>query len=102
LTYPVKYLPSFREDLKGITNYIADILEAPQAALNLNSLVENSCENLCNFPFAHRVYPFAEPKKHEYRTINIKNYTAFYAVEDNIVKIYRILYSQMDFSHILE
>lgn len=54
--YKIKYLPLARKDLYDITNYIADHLKAPKAAMNL---------------LVHLIYPYQKLTDHKAEVIKV-------------------------------
>ena len=98
----IKYLPSFRQELDAIVEYISVTLEAPRAALNLLDELEKSINDLKIFPFAHRRYHPIKPLLTEYRIVTVKNYLVFYVVLEEIIEIHRIIYKKRDLSQLVE
>lgn len=55
--YEIKYLPlTSRKDLADITNYIADHLKEPKAALDLLDCLDESISRLGQFPYSCKMY----------------------------------------------
>ena len=98
----IKYLPSFYQELNAILEYIAITLEAPQAASNLLDEIENSINNLKDFPLAHRLYRPIKPLPTKYRILPVKNYYIFYVVLDNIIEIHRIIYKKRNLLQLIK
>jgi addiction module RelE/StbE family toxin len=103
VSYSLSYLPSFQRDLAGIVDYITTTLEAPKSALELIDAVEAKCNNLLNFPFAHRRFQTSKHLEREYRVITVKNYLVFYSVIENTdtIEIHRIIYKKRDLTQLL-
>ena len=99
--YRIKYLPLALDDLKGIVRYIAQELEAPQAAENLLVKIDKELLKVANNPYRCHLYISSEKLKYEYRVLNINNYSLFYVVEKNKVEIHRVIYSKRDIITIL-
>jgi len=99
--HKLKYLPLAQKDLRDITSYIADILKAPKAAIDLLDALDASISRLTQFPYSCKVYQPIQVLEDEYRILPIKNYLVFYVVTEREVEIRRIIYAKMDISKIL-
>ncbi len=100
--YRLKYLPLARKDLINITNYIANNLKAPKAAMDLINALDNSISQLRKFPYSCKVYQTIEPLDAEYRMLPVKNYLVFYIVTEHEVEIHRIIYTKMDIKNLIK
>ena len=100
--YVIRYLPLARKDLADITNYIANHLKAPKAAMDLLDSMDESISKLKQFPYSCKVYQPIKALTDEYRMLPIKNYAVFYVVKTQVVEIHRIVYSRMDLSEIIK
>lgn len=100
--YKLKYLPLAQRDLRDITGYIADILKAPKAAMDLIDALDNSISRLEQFPYSCRVYQSIERLEAEYRMLPVKNYLVFYAVTEHDVEIHRIIYTKMNLERLIK
>lgn len=100
--YEVKYLPLAKKDLFDITNYIADYLKAPKAAMDLLDAFDKSISRLEQFPYSCKLYKPINSLEDEYRFLPVKNYAVMYVVTDYVVEIRRIIYAKMDLSKIIE
>ena len=98
----IKYLPSFYQELNAIVEYITYTLEAPRAASNLLDELENSINNLKDFPLAHRMYRPIKPLSTEYRILSVKNYYVFYVVLEDTIEIHRIIYKKRELSQLIK
>ncbi|MCM0760991.1 type II toxin-antitoxin system RelE/ParE family toxin [Sporomusa sphaeroides] len=94
--YDIRYLPLARKDLTAITTYIADQLNAPQAAMNLLDSLDEAISRLRLFPYSCKVYQPVKALNSEYRLLPVKNYAVFYVVKEQFVEIHRIVYAKMD------
>jgi len=97
----LKYLPVARKDLRNIVSYIADILKAPQAALDFVDTLDHAITRLQQFPYSCKVYQPVEPLEVEYRVLPVNNYLVFYRVSAQEIEIHRIVYAKMDLNSIL-
>ena len=92
--YELRVLPLFEDDLNGIVDYIAFTLHNPTAAENLVDAVEKAVHDRLKCPKAFEQYHSPKERKHPYYMIQVKNYTVFYVVIDNVMELRRILYSR--------
>lgn len=99
--FEIKVAPQAAEDLLEIKNYIENELQNPIAAENTILKIIETYENLVDFPDlgipVERYVSFPT----DYRFLLANNYSIFYRIEDNFVKIIRIIYSKRDFVRIL-
>ena len=99
--FEVKVSPQAAEDLLEIKNYIENELQNPIAAHNTVSAIVEAYEKLSEFPEAgisvERYVSFPT----DYKFVLAKNYSIFYRIENNIVRVIRIMYSKRDFVRIL-
>ncbi len=100
--YKLKYLPLALKDLDEITNYIADILKVPKAAMDLIDALDNSISLLKEFPYSCKIYQTEEPLDTEYRMLPVKNYLVFYSLSKQTVEIHRIIYAKMDYDRFMQ
>lgn len=84
--------------------YIAQDLNAPQAAANLVQEIHKKVKTLRDMPYMYCEYHGLPSSKILYRAIPIKKYIIFYTVYEDrkIVEIHRVLYSRMDFNVLLK
>ena len=99
--FEVKVTPQAAEDLLEIKNYIENELQNPIAAHNTVLNIVETYENLSTLAEAgipvERYVPFPT----DYKFILTNNYSIFYRIDGNIVRVIRILYSKRDFARIL-
>jgi len=88
IMHRLKYLPMAQRDLRDITDYIADILKAPKAAIDLVDVLDTSISRLQQFPYSYKVYHALKPLDTEYRMLPVKNYLVFYVVTEHEVEIH--------------
>lgn len=100
--HEIKYLPSFRQELNAIVEYIAFTLGSPQAGLNLLDELEKAIENLKAFPLAHRLYRPVKPIQTEYRVLTVKNHLVFYVILEDTIEIHRIVYKKRNLSQLIK
>ena len=99
--FTVKITPQAAEDLLEIKNYIENELKNPIAAHNTIKTIVETYENLSTIAETgipvERYVPFPT----DYKFVLAKNYSIFYRIEDDCVKVIRIMYSRRDFVRIL-
>jgi addiction module RelE/StbE family toxin len=100
--FKLKYLPIALRDLRDITDYFADTLKAPEAAVDFLNAFDESLSGLKQFPYSCRVYQPIKDLETEYRLLPIKNYLVFYVVNDQMVEIHRVVYGKVDLTKLLK
>ena len=98
--YKIIYDDLFRKDLEKTYFYIADTLNAPQAAGNLLEEIEKAIVRTSMFPFACRIWESELSLPEEFRMLSVKNYAIFYVVKEDVVEIRRLVYAKMDLKQI--
>ena len=85
-------------DLKGIYEYIAFALMAPENAAGQLDRLEEGIMGLENFPERFRAYEKEPWRSRGLRIMPIDNYLVFYILnnEENIVTVIRIMYAGRD------
>ena len=96
MSYKLRYLPLAKEDLITIVDYIQNTLLSPIAAENTISRIEKAILKRLENPESFAIWPSSKERKHPYRRINVKNYTVWYVVIDDVMEVRRILYSGRD------
>ena len=96
MSYKLRYLPLAKEDLINIVDYIQNTLLSPIAAENTISRIEKAILKRLENPESFAIWPSSKERKHPYRRINVKNYTVWYVVIDDVMEVRRILYSGRD------
>lgn len=99
--YEIKYLPTFISQLNNILYYITYELKNKIAADNFYNEVVKQIEIRSNAPESYEVFKTIKDEKIKYYKINVKNYTIFYVVKDNVMEIRRIYYSQRNFDNLI-
>ena len=96
MKYAIEYLPSALEDLKEIVRYIARTLQNPKAAENLAHEIIKKIDLLADFPYSAPRYTPIKPLEYEYRKLLVKNYFAFYRIDEmkKTITVARIIYAK--------
>ena len=99
--FEVKVTPQAAKDLLEIKNYIENELQNPTAAHNTVLNIVETYENLSTLVEAgipvERYIPFPT----DYKFVLANNYSIFYRIDGDIVRVIRIMYSKRDFARIL-
>jgi plasmid stabilization system protein ParE len=91
------------EDLRDIVRYISAQLNAPITAVNMMEIIEAALTALESMPHRHPVLRDDRLASMGYRRIDIKNYTAFFTIDEKgkVVDVERILYARRDWANLL-
>ena len=96
--YEVKLSIKAKNDLKGIIIYIKNELNEPDIASKYTRIIKKEIKNLEYLPKKFAIIDDDSIKDLNIRKLNVKNYIAFYRVNEDkkIVNIERILYDASD------
>ena len=102
--YNLEYLPTARQDMIDIVQYISQELKNPIAAERLAIEMVEAAEKILIFPYAAPVYLPIRSLKHEYRKILVQNYLIFYWIDESkrLVTVARVLYARRNHNRLLE
>lgn len=98
--HKIVYLPLANADILEAIDYIADKLDAPQAAEDLLDELDATVQRIAEFPYAHELYRTTRPMRDEIRKVPVKGFVLYYAVFQDIVEIRRFLHGRRDRSEI--
>lgn len=99
--YKLRVLPLFEDDLTEIVDYITLRLQNPIAAEKLVDALEAAIHERLPFAEAFEPYSSAKIRREVYYRIQVKNFTIFYVVLDDVMEVRRVLYSRMDLKKLL-
>ena len=99
--FTVNVSPQAAEDLLEIKFYIENELQNPIAAHNTIETIVNTYEDLAEDPDVGIPVDRYVSFPTDYKFILANNYSIFYRIEKDIVKVIRIMYSRRDFIKIL-
>ena len=102
--FEIKIAPQAAADLLEIKDYIENELQNPIAAHNTISKIIETYENLTTFQNVGIPVEKYVSFPTDYKFVLANNYSIFYRIEDEvvrIVRIVRILYSKRDFVRVL-
>ena len=91
------------KDLRDIVRYISSQLLAPITAMKMMETIEEELSKLSEMPCRYPVVRDDRLASMGYRRLDIKNYTAFFTVneKEKAVDIERILYARRDWANLL-
>jgi len=92
--YTLSYLPQFEHDLAAARDYITFTLQNPEAALRLVEDAEKAIMKRRGNPLSFQPYPSTRKRKHPYYRINVRNFSIFYVVIENVMEVRRFVYSK--------
>lgn len=99
--YEIRYLPIFISQFNNILYYITYKLKNKIVADNFYNEVVKQIEIRSEAPESYEVFKIIENGEIKYYKINVKNFTIFYVVKDNVMEIRRIYYSQSNFENLI-
>lgn len=97
--YQLEFLPTARQDMIEIVQYISMELKNPIAANHLAEEFFRATNNIQTFPYTNSLHMPIRALKREYRKSLVQNYLIFYWVEEEkkLVTIARVLYAGKDY-----
>ena len=101
--YRVDISEPAENDLRDIVRYISSHLSAPITATRMMQTIEEALSKLSDIPYGYPVVRDDRLAGMGYRRMNIKNYTAFFTINENgkTVDVERILYARRDWANLL-
>lgn len=99
--YALRFLPLFSEDLNEAVDYIAVVLQNPDAAMKLIDDVEAAIHRRLQSPEAFEPFHSRRQREHPYYRIGVGNYIVFYVVIGDVMEVRRLLYSGRDWHKML-
>lgn len=99
--YTLRYLPLFKKDLLESIDYIAHKLQNPIAAENLINDIETAILERSENPLSFQPYRSLKDRDTVYYRINVRNYSVFYVVFDDVMEVRRLIYNRRDLSELL-
>jgi len=99
--YVLEYLPLFEQDMEEVRNHIANELKNPVAALRLINDTEKAIHKRLKNPLGFNPYHSIRDRKQPYYRINVRNYSVFYVVIDNVMEVRRFIYAKRNLSAII-
>lgn len=96
--YDVKVSIEAEKDLQNIIIYIKDKLKEPEIARRHTGLMRKEIKSLEYFPQRYAIIDNERIKKFKFRKLIIKNYIAFYRIDEEkkAVNVERVIYGASD------
>ena len=99
--YTLSYLPQFVHDVAAARDYITFTLQNPEAAIRLIEDAEKAIMKRLDNPLSFQSYPSKRKRKHPYYRINVRNFSIFYVVIEDVMEVRRFVYSKRNLPEIL-
>ena len=97
----LKITPEAKADIFEIFEYITKNLAAPAAAEERIKKIESACNRLTVFPFLGVIPRDATLAKKGYRMLIVDHFLVFYTVDEQAVKIMRVVYGRRNYQRLL-
>ncbi len=97
----IEYTNEAVEDLQNIKEYISVELDNPQSAQRIVDDIVHRIDGLTDFPEIGAPLNSRTAEESDYRYLVCGNYNVFYRVEDQTVRIVRVLNARRNFMAIL-
>ena len=101
MVYKLRYLPLFEQDLTEARDYIAYVLQNPDAALRLIEETGLAILKRLDNPLAFEPFRSAKDRQHPYYRIRVRNFTVFYVVIEDTMEVRRFVYSKRNLSELI-
>jgi toxin ParE1/3/4 len=82
-------------------DYISSSLQNPSAARQLVDDVEDAIMKRLEDPLIHPPFQSTKLREHPYYRINVRNFSIFYVVTNDVMEVRRILYAKRDIDKLL-
>ena len=99
--FTLRFLPQFEHDLAATRDYVTFTLQNPKAALRLIEDAEKAILKRLENPLGFQPYQSVRKRKHPYYRINVKNFSIFYVVIDDVMEVRRFVYSKRNLPKVL-
>ncbi len=94
--YRIQITDKALSDIGEIYNYIAEQLQAPEAAMGQYNRIADAIETLDIFPERVKLMETEEERELELRRMAVDNFSVFFHIRDERVIITNVLYSASD------
>ena len=98
--YKLKVTEQFEEELYGIASYIKDDLQNPIASVNLIDEITKAVNKRLQYPIGFKKYSSKNSIDEIYYKIQVKNFTVFYVVIEDVMECRRVIYSRRDLKNL--
>ena len=97
--FSIRYLPSAREDLLSILEFIAK--DSPRRAVSFIDKLDDRIGNLEMHPRLGRVPRHQKLREYGYRVLIIESYLIFYIIRERTVEIHRVVHGSRNFDDVV-
>jgi len=99
--YSIEFLASFTRELNQVLYYITFILKNKNAAERLLGNILNAIEKRSKNPICYELYKSKIDIEYNWYRIYVGNYTVFYTLKDNIMKVAHLIYSARNLEYMI-
>ena len=101
-TYYVKITKEALSDMGVIYEYIAEMLNAPKAAMEQYNHIAKKIEDLAQFPERIKIMDMEPWHSRKLRQMRVDNYAVFFIISENTVIVTNVLYGASDIAERLD
>lgn len=94
--YEVRVTAQALANMEAVYDYIANDLQAPDAAMKQYDRIADEIESLRTFPYRCRLFDSQPERDKGFRRLLVDKYSVIYTVDDESVTVLRVLYSASD------
>ena len=99
--YSIEYLASFSKELNQVLYYITFILKNKNAAEKLLENILNAIVKRSKNPEGYELYKSKIDIEYDWYRIYVGNYTVFYTVKNNTMKVAHLIYSARNLEYLI-
>lgn len=99
--YKIQYLNSYKKELYEIIWYMTYNLKNQKTAERLFNKVSNAIIKRSICPEIYETYKSKKDRKYVWYRIYVDNYTIFYTVKNDIMKVAHIIYSRRNIDDLI-
>lgn len=99
--YKILVSNKYLKDVEEVFSYIAFSLYNIDAAHKLKEKFNTEIEKLKKYPFVNLPMITKQKYLYEYRKVKVGNYYIIYYVDNDTVRISRLVYSKRDFDNLI-
>ena len=98
MIWHVNYAEAARQDLRGVLDYISNVLVEPVTAAGQVTRIMDAADSLVNMPMRHRLFDNEPWRSRGLRIMPVDNYVVLYLPDKKkkVVTITRIMYGKRD------
>ncbi|MBK0347683.1 type II toxin-antitoxin system RelE/ParE family toxin [Aerococcaceae bacterium zg-ZJ1578] len=99
--YKLTFLPIFEDDLSEVVTYVSQTLQNPRAAYQLVNDIEHAIQKRLAYPMIFPPIKSSKFRKYPYYRINVRNFSVYYVVINDVMEIRRLVYSKRNIDDLL-